>query len=183
MQQPWWQQQQQQQQQKQTTPVKISVQFSALLLVLDALYSAVFFHVSLCTSQPVSQPREHCVSKSSAIVLPFITTTSYNWRALAPSVHTLARSPLMQMRWFYYFFINLFMFYVLVLCVATFFGTTAAAATAVFESMNKTKQNNYGIPFTVVGKLIICAQTEFVCRFHLLAHIFSFCFVLFCTID
>ena len=122
------------------------MQFSALLLVLDALYSAVFFHVSLCTSQPVSQPREHCVSKSSAIVLPFITsiTTSYNWRALAPSVHTLARSPLMQMRWFYYFFINLFMFCVLVLCVATFFGTTAAAsgaATAVFESMNKTKQN------------------------------------------
>ncbi len=57
--------------------------------------------------QPASRTstREHCVSKSSAIVLPFITstTTSYNWRALAPSVHTLARSPLMQMRWFYYF--------------------------------------------------------------------------------
>lgn len=107
------------------------------------------FFMSVYAPASQSASHKHCVSKSSAIVLPFITTTSYNWRALAPSVHTLARSPLMQMRWFYYFFINLFMFCVPVLCVATFFLAQLQQQQRRFLSrwtkQNKTKQLRHSI--------------------------------------
>ncbi len=85
------------------------------------------FQSFFCNSHTSTLSKSSSSSSSSAWLF-FAVTSSYNWRALAPSVHTLARS-LLDARWRFppFLFNFCFMCYG---CVATFFDTTTAA---VFE--------------------------------------------------